>query len=275
MSSTDVMTSASVQAFFTREAQAGRTLWPEPDTASGLGRYVKYEQAVKLLADPNVTAALDLGCNRGGVEALFHKLHPSKARATRITGIDITEQAIRNACDMHLDNCWFSSYDGVHVPFPDHFVDLTLMVEVIEHVPDKESLLREAWRVLKPGGRLFLTTPNPQCLALRVESFMWRVLRRMFHRAPEHKDSYIGHRSLVNVMDRIGFRQARSGTVYFWPHAYLYFCGWSLLPPLPPSWLLHWVQWWARWWPSRSRPEWLDRRICWTLAGVWVKPISK
>lgn len=273
MSSAVALTSSSVREYFAREAQTGRPLWPEPDTASGLGRRVKYDRAVQLLADPNVTSALDLGCNRGGVEALFKKLHPLKARTTRISGIDITELAIRNACDLHLENCWFSTYDGIHVPYPDHFVDLILMVEVIEHVPDKESLLREAWRVLKPGGRLYLTTPNPHCLALRVESALWRALRQLFHRAPELKDCYITRRSLVELMEQVGFNRTSAEDIYFWPHAYLYFCGWSLLPPLPPSWLLRWVEWWAWWWPKRRRPAWLDQRVCWTLAGVWAKPI--
>ncbi|MGV3719547.1 MAG: methyltransferase domain-containing protein [Actinomycetota bacterium] len=49
---------------------------------------------------------------------------------------------------------------GEAMPFPDNFFDTVLMIEVIEHVEGDEQAVREIRRVLKPGGRLVITTPN-------------------------------------------------------------------------------------------------------------------
>jgi SAM-dependent methyltransferase len=45
------------------------------------------------------------------------------------------------------------------LPFEDRTFDCILCTEVLEHCPDPDQALREMCRVLKPGGRIFLTTP--------------------------------------------------------------------------------------------------------------------
>lgn len=44
--------------------------------------------------------------------------------------------------------------------FLDSMFDIITAIEVIEHVPDDNTFIREAFRLLKPGGVLYLTTPN-------------------------------------------------------------------------------------------------------------------
>lgn len=44
------------------------------------------------------------------------------------------------------------------VPLPDGTFDSVLSTQVLEHVPDPHRYLREAWRVLRPGGRMLVTT---------------------------------------------------------------------------------------------------------------------
>lgn len=52
------------------------------------------------------------------------------------------------------------------LPFAADFFDAVTMLAVIEHIPDVGSLLTEIFRVLKPGGRLVLTTPKRAADAL-------------------------------------------------------------------------------------------------------------
>jgi SAM-dependent methyltransferase len=50
--------------------------------------------------------------------------------------------------------------DACKLPFENESLDAVFCREVIEHVLDDEPLLNEAWRVLKPEGWFFLSTPN-------------------------------------------------------------------------------------------------------------------
>ncbi len=54
------------------------------------------------------------------------------------------------------------------LPFPDSAFDLVLCVEGIEHAENQYHAFREFTRVLAPGGRLVLSTPNPLSLSSRL-----------------------------------------------------------------------------------------------------------
>lgn len=46
-----------------------------------------------------------------------------------------------------------------HIALPDENVDATLLTQVLEHVPDPRAVLEEAHRILRPGGRVYVTVP--------------------------------------------------------------------------------------------------------------------
>lgn len=262
-----VVTSETVEAHFDHEALQGRRLFPDRNTVSGLGTWRKYERAADLMADSSVHDVIDIGCNRGSVEMLFQMRHPDRTGNIRVAGVDVSREAIGQAKALGFDWCTFDAYDGRTLPFPDASFDLAILVEVLEHVINKKSLLREIQRVLRPSGLLYLTTPNPECLALRTETVMWRVLRWVARRPMPAKDRFITSNDLTAALDEAGLE--RVGTQAFgWPHAFIKIWNWGIVPPVPPSWLYRYQEFCLRRLERPGIPEWLARRLYWSLVTL-------
>jgi ubiquinone/menaquinone biosynthesis C-methylase UbiE len=102
---------------------------------------------------------LEVACGRGG---FVHEL----ARAgAHVTGCDFSASALRISQQKLLVPAAPASPplvqgDAQKLPFADHSFDLVISCETIEHVPDAQRAVQEMFRVTRPGGRLFLTTPN-------------------------------------------------------------------------------------------------------------------
>jgi SAM-dependent methyltransferase len=92
---------------------------------------------------------LDIGCGTGGV--LAH-LGPFG----RAYGIDPSSEAAGYCRKRGVE---MSLASGLDLPFPDQTFDAVLALDVIEHVDDDVGMLREARRVLRPGGVAVLTVP--------------------------------------------------------------------------------------------------------------------
>lgn len=97
---------------------------------------------------------LDYGCGPCG---LLDKL---RHQAAECHGVDVDADKIHDAAarfpGFHLHTIDLSG----EAPYPDSFFDTVAAVEVIEHVPDERRTLSELSRLLKPGGRLLITTPH-------------------------------------------------------------------------------------------------------------------
>ncbi len=95
---------------------------------------------------------LDIGCGRG---TLGIKL----GRRDGIFGVDLAPEAVTKAKEVYED-ARVVNIDAEPLPWPDNTFEFVVYLDVIEHVFDPRVGLREIKRVLKPGGKLLLSTPN-------------------------------------------------------------------------------------------------------------------
>ncbi len=100
---------------------------------------------------------LDAGCGGGGVAVSFAE------ESKFAVGLDIvdrfTDAGVRLAKEQGVANVSFVQGDGISLPFKDAHFDVVLSHSVIEHVESPAAYLSECFRVLRPGGVLFLSTP--------------------------------------------------------------------------------------------------------------------
>jgi SAM-dependent methyltransferase len=110
------------------------------------------------LAEPLVQGAvvLDAGCGCGyGTHYLVMN------GAKRAVGIDLSLEAIDYARQHYVaPRLSYEVMDVTSLEFPDKTFDAAVCLEVFEHVPDHQEMLAEVRRVLKPDGRVVISTPN-------------------------------------------------------------------------------------------------------------------
>ncbi len=97
---------------------------------------------------------LDLGCGAGLDLYLYAQATGSSGRAY---GLDLSDKMIgkakRNLDILNIRNVEFLSASADKVPLPDDCVDIVTANGIYNLSPDKEAIMREVVRVLRPGGR--------------------------------------------------------------------------------------------------------------------------
>lgn len=82
--------------------------------------------------------------------------------AKSIVGVDISEEAVAHAREAYREkgNLRFEVGDAASIPLPDNSVDLVVSFETIEHHDKHVEMMAEIDRVLRPDGRLVMSSPN-------------------------------------------------------------------------------------------------------------------
>ncbi len=105
---------------------------------------------------------LDLGCGQGDLTAVLADA------GARPLGVDVADAAVARARRRHPQLSFERAPLDGPLPIADGAFDVVWASEVIEHVADTARWLSEVRRVLVPGGRLLVTTPNHGRLALAL-----------------------------------------------------------------------------------------------------------
>lgn len=148
-------------------------------------------RVVRRLA-PQARTWLDLGCGTGGLVRYV----ASQSRF-EVAGFDQGAWAERARRDglpiLHADD--LETRAGSF--------DVVTAIEVIEHVVDPVDFLRQARRMLRPGGLIFLTTANASCAPAQLAS--WSYVE------PEIHVSYFTPRALGLALSAAGFKVEPTG----------------------------------------------------------------
>ncbi|WP_243041539.1 bifunctional 2-polyprenyl-6-hydroxyphenol methylase/3-demethylubiquinol 3-O-methyltransferase UbiG [Dyella sedimenti] len=149
----------------------------------------------------------DVGCG-GGL------LSEALARAgARVTGIDLGEKVIEIA-RLHLHESRLETPDlaidyrvqssaGLAAAEPEGF-DAVCCMELVEHVPDPEALVKDLARMAKPGGVLVMSTLNRTPVAFGAAILGAEYLTRMLPRGTHHYAQFLKPSELGRLMRHAG-----------------------------------------------------------------------
>jgi len=118
---------------------------------------------------------LDIGCSSGWLAPVAHAkgIH-------EYVGLDPNVAPINRP----VDGATFVKGTALALPFEDAAFDAVCLFDVIEHLPSRSErlALREAYRVLKPGGRIYLSTPHASWIHAPLDP-AWYLGHRHYKRS--------------------------------------------------------------------------------------------
>lgn len=113
-------------------------------------------------------------------------------------GIEVSQTAVE-----HVRKQGFKVFHGelAAAHYPDAYFDVVTAIEVLEHLPDPQALIREAARILRPGGLFWATTPHGKGLSARALGLQWSVVE-----PPEHLQLF-SLEGMRRMLHGAGFRR--------------------------------------------------------------------
>ncbi|MBL0126380.1 MAG: class I SAM-dependent methyltransferase [Flavobacteriales bacterium] len=153
---------------------------------------------------------LDVGC---GVQPYRPMIMAAPSRVQQYLGMDFKVDDDSKYSTAKPDLFW----DGVTIPLADTSVDCAMATEVLEHCPDPLAVLRELYRVIRPGGHVLITVP-----------FLWPL-----HDAPYDEHRYTPF-ALQRLLAGAGFSEVEVKAAGGWDASLGQMIGlWVMRRPLP------------------------------------------
>jgi len=146
---------------------------------------------------------LDIGCHDGTLLSLI------KNRDNNFLGLEASNYGVRKCLEKGIEAEQFFFGDSSKLPYKDNFFDAVIAGEIIEHIFDTDFFLEEIKRVLKPGGKLLVSTPNIASLGRRILLFFGH--NPIIETSPNERNSsghirYFTFKSLEKLLRKHGFK---------------------------------------------------------------------
>lgn len=148
---------------------------------------------------------LDAGCAKGFL------LRIAIQYGWETYGFDISSHAVNETRTICPSANVFLLDAEKGLPFPDEFFEVITACELIEHLPQPESFLEESYRILKPGGLFFISTPNVNSV---LNSSFIKDMFAMFGWSTPFDDethvSYFDSNSITKALKKCGFLKVKA-----------------------------------------------------------------
>lgn len=192
-----------------QQAWADRYGYPTPPLTAGRRRLARLARLLPGVADGAIlevmgldrrwgSQLLDVGCGSGRFMDQMRSLGWTTA-GVEVDAVAATYARDTFGLDVREGTLLDAGYAGASF-------DVVTLSHVIEHVDDPVELLRECLRVLRPGGRIVITTPNSASLGHRLFGAAWRGLEPPRHLA------IFARCNLEDCAARAGFMRETSTT---------------------------------------------------------------
>jgi SAM-dependent methyltransferase len=144
---------------------------------------------------------LDVGCSSG------YLARPLAERGNTIVGIELDPEAAR-AAEEFCERVLVGDVETMELPLEPGTFDVVLGGDVIEHLRDPVATLARLRPLLRPGGRVVVSTPNVANWAIRLSPLAgrWRYPHRGLLDRPH---THLTKATLAETLERVGYRVER------------------------------------------------------------------
>lgn len=172
------------------------------DTFEGMYTLDFKNLLLKTVQIPNGGQVLDVACGNGRLLAMLSEKHRFSG-----CGVDLSDNMVENAARLNPDMI-FRQASCDALPFPDERFDVLTVCAAYHHFPDVASFAKEAFRVSKPSGRLYI-----------AEIYYARLLRilcnPLIRLSPSGDVKLYAPEEIIRVLENAGFKR---GEAYIQKH---------------------------------------------------------
>lgn len=121
-----------------------------------MSKHASYYQGARPEVMPflpdDYSKVLEIGCGNGAFRQLM-------THGCEYWGVEPEETAAQEA-DQRLDKVFHATFEEAYTLLPNHYFDLVICNDVIEHLPDHEQFFRQIREKMAPGGKIIGSVPN-------------------------------------------------------------------------------------------------------------------